>query len=59
MAMTYGQLLDKLNSMDKDKLPMNVSIFIDGEMLEVESVEINEGDSDIIDDGHPYLLVEE
>ena len=58
MSMTYQGLKNRLEEMTSEELNNDVSICVGGEFYELESVEISE-DCDVLDDGHPYLFVED
>lgn len=57
--LTYEQLAEFIARMTADQRAMNVSIYLEGadEFYPVTSTEITR-DSDILDAGHPYLVIE-
>lgn len=59
--MKYRQLLDHLNSMSAEELDMNVTVLLNGvgEFFPVVPIMMFADQSDVLDQGHPYLVIED
>lgn len=63
MAMTYGDLLNQLNTMTHEQLNMDVTVFVTGVGEFYSVVEdfpfavARASTNDVLDDGHPYLVI--
>jgi hypothetical protein len=57
-AMTYGDLLSHLQTLDPHELAMNVTIHMGDvdDFVPVHLFWINSGENDVLDEGHPYIV---
>ena len=56
--MTYLELLEILDNLPEDQLDSAVYAMIDGEIYPVKQLSIQEGSTEQMHDGQPYLDVE-
>jgi hypothetical protein len=56
--MTYFELLEILDNLPEDQLDAPVFAMIDGEIYPVKQLNEQEGSTEQMHDGHPYLDVE-
>lgn len=57
-AMTYFELLEILDNLPEDQLDAQVFAMIDDEIYPVKQLSEQEGSTEQMNDGHPYLDVE-
>jgi len=61
--MTYKELQDKLNTMSKKQLGMDVTVYIREEdeyfplVTDYPVCESDEDENDVLDHNHPYLVI--
>jgi len=58
--MTYKDLLNFLLTLDEEQLQSDVTVNFDDEYYSISSTEVmdeDDDDGDILDPGHPYLIV--
>jgi hypothetical protein len=58
--MTYRKLKNIINNFSDKQLNMDVTIYIEenDEYFEAAECKIYASDNDILDEGHPYLVIE-
>lgn len=56
--LTYRDLLNHLNGLDPHELDMTVTVFVVGdEFYPVRLYTVSGSETDVLDEGHPYLIV--
>jgi len=57
-AMTYGDLLFHLQSLDPHELEMNATVYIADmdEFIPLSTFLFSDEENDVLDEGHPYIM---
>jgi hypothetical protein len=56
--MTYFELLEILDNLPEDQLDSEVFVMMDEEIYPVKQLNVQEGSTEQLHDGHPYIDVE-